>query len=130
MVARNRAANISKLFDFIKQVIERYRGINVICGSACDAMVLGSLIKGLSAAGVWPIQEPPYDGITFNELASVIADLKAVSLCDEIDSYVGIPISPSGGHALHILFSYKALSVADKVTGLDINTFQRRKRAS
>ncbi|PMD57210.1 uncharacterized protein K444DRAFT_632344 [Hyaloscypha bicolor E] len=87
MVARNRAANISKLFDFIKQVIERYRGINVICGSAYDAMVLGSLIKGLSAAGVWPIQEPPYHGITFNELASVIADLKAVSLCDEIDSY-------------------------------------------
>jgi len=87
-------------------------------------MVLGSLIKRLSAEGVWPIKEPPYDDIAFNELATVIADLKAVSLCDEIDSHVGIPIAPSG-HGLHIsfLFLNEALSVADKVTGLDINTF-------
>jgi hypothetical protein len=84
-------------------------------------MVLGSL-KRLSAEGVWPIREPPYDGVAFNELATVIADLKAVSLCDEIDSHVGIPISPSG-HGLHILFLTEALSVSDKVTGLDINTF-------
>jgi hypothetical protein len=85
-------------------------------------MVLGSLIKGLSAEGIWPIREPPYDGITFNKLITVIADLKVMSLCDEIDSHVGIPTSPSG-HGLHISFLNKALSVADKVTGLDINTF-------
>jgi hypothetical protein len=89
-------------------------------------MVLGSLIKRMSAEGVWPIRGPPYDGIAFNELAPVIADLKAVSLCDEIDSHVGIPISPSG-HGLHIQFWNEAVSVADKVTGFDINTFYMRK---
>jgi hypothetical protein len=90
-------------------------------------MVLGSLIKGLSAEGVWPIPEPPYEGITFNELATKIAYLKVVSLCDEIDSYNGIPIAPSG-HGLRISLIDKVESVADKVTGLDINAFKRRKR--
>jgi hypothetical protein len=69
MIARRRERAIALVFDVIKKAIERYQGDKIICqsprnGYACDGMVLGCLIKSLTAAGIWPIPEPPYKDVT------------------------------------------------------------------
>lgn len=109
--------NISAMFDTIKQAIQQYQGSWLICGYACDAMVLGSLIKSLSTAGIWPIPEPPYEGVTFSQLVDSIEGLEIVSLCDKTN--------PDGshlaarGHRLNNSFLEQLYRIEGKITGLE-----------
>jgi hypothetical protein len=119
---------MTSTFRIIKEAIERYRGSKAICsskrnGSACDAMILGYLIKGLSAAGLWPVPEPPYEDITFSQLVVHIEGLEIVSLCDKMDPDSSHQLPK--GHRLLDSFLDQVDSVEAKLTGLDIKAFQR-----
>jgi hypothetical protein len=49
--------------------------------SACDAMLLGSLLRGCQNAGLWPPPVAPYEGLTFDGVAGKIASFNIQTLC-------------------------------------------------
>lgn len=55
-----------------------------ICGLSCNAMVLESLIKGLSAAGVYPLPKRPYNGISYANLSKVLQSITFPSMCESM----------------------------------------------
>ena len=56
-------------------------------GGSCDAMVLGSFLRGLSAAGLWPCPDLPYESQSIFNVSSQLANLRMSSLCERVDIY-------------------------------------------
>lgn len=50
---------------------------------AQDAMVLGSLINGVSKLGVWPLPQQPFDGIIYQDLSEGLKKLQVFFYCSE-----------------------------------------------
>ena len=50
--------------------------------TACDMMVLGSIVKGAALAGIYPIPISPHHEMTFNHLATSLRQLKTMSYCE------------------------------------------------
>jgi hypothetical protein len=136
MVEESRNTNISALCGIIARAISKYQGSELICSTshnpaACDAIVLGSLIKTLAANGLWPIPEPPYKDITITDVLLKIFKLTIVSLCDESGSTVGKKLIPPAfhsakGHGLRHLLEDEACAIYSNLTGLDLKTFKRQ----
>ncbi len=66
--------------------IAKYLTPKTLCSSSCpadcDAVVLGSLIKGSVAIGIWPRPEDPYEGMTLKNLVSQIRQLQIFDECN------------------------------------------------
>lgn len=71
--------------------ITAYLTPDILCNNgkqfSCDAIVLGSLLKGSAAIGIWPRPEVPYRGITFKGLASQVREMKVLDSCNQRDGY-------------------------------------------
>ncbi|KAI9764596.1 MAG: hypothetical protein M1840_008325 [Geoglossum simile] len=87
-IYEKRQAAIAGLLAKLHNLLERYEtsGLSTAYPSgpmcyngdlACDAMVLGSLRKGMRAAGLLPPPEPPYERLSF---ASLVADLEMMRM--------------------------------------------------
>ena len=50
--------------------------------SACDAMVVGGLMKATQRAGLWPYPKPPYKHLTVKGLEGDLQSLEIRTLCD------------------------------------------------
>jgi hypothetical protein len=68
--------SIKSTIQVIYDLITKYSGLEIICPSidrfACDATLLGSLLKSLAIIGISPRPKDPYLGITFKRLAEQI----------------------------------------------------------
>ncbi|KAL7269957.1 hypothetical protein RUND412_007345 [Rhizina undulata] len=77
-----RLATIDKLLDIPYVRIDRYENTkNTICQQrynqkACDALVYGSLIRGLQIAGFWPRKKPEETHVSIDQLASTLDGLE------------------------------------------------------
>ena len=86
-----RQATIDKLLDIPYAHVDRYENANdIICRRKsrqkdCDALVYGSLIRGLQIAGLWPRKKPEEIHISIDQLASTLDSLEIFVLPD-IDS--------------------------------------------
>lgn len=87
---------------------------------ACDAMVLGTLLKGCVKAGIWPAPEYPYRGFAIRQALTEIKAFKIHSLCEVnkegvYDMYRNRP--HLGGKASHDLAKQFLESVTKDVQG-------------
>jgi hypothetical protein len=93
MVQEHRNKAISEMILVIYNHITTYFTPDIICGHsdsdqfACDANVLGSLLKSSATIGIWPRPKVPYHGITFSSLASKIREMKVLDTCKRRDSF-------------------------------------------
>ncbi|KAH0555722.1 hypothetical protein GP486_006333 [Trichoglossum hirsutum] len=80
---------ISGIIDMLQGLVERYKETTTIrCGNGsqdCDAMVLGSLIRGMKTVGLRPPPEPPYEGLSTVGLVNKLARLPFPSHCASYD---------------------------------------------
>jgi hypothetical protein len=63
---------------------------------ACDAMILGSVLKSAFNVGLWPLPEAPYSGLTVTRVMDAACGLKMQSLCETIGRETSGP-----GHGSH-----------------------------
>jgi hypothetical protein len=88
---------LSHIFQTITSLIEDYQKPTGFCqrpkdyrsyeisydhGSACDAMVLGTLLRGYVKCGIWPIPMAPYTGLTVQRVLKEVLTLKVQTLCE------------------------------------------------
>lgn len=84
-----RQSAIETIVNVIHSLITKYMDGQTHCDTgmdedlrfACDAMLLGSLMKGSSKIGIWPRPEAPFFGKKFNDLAAEIRKIKMVDVC-------------------------------------------------
>jgi hypothetical protein len=127
----HRAAAIENAILIVHNLIVRYSG-PVICPVvwnendklACDALLLGSLIKGSAAIGIYPIIFAPYHGIVFKDLATQIRELKVFDVLHDVcNQSFGRYQSNSDAHGVKssIEASMNALECA--MIGLNLEDF-------
>lgn len=83
-IEKTRTRAIDICFWGVQFYIDQYLKGSANCKAhdhSCDAMVLGSLLKELAAAGLYPIPASPYRGIAFSTLSKSLKSMKLVSLC-------------------------------------------------
>lgn len=65
---------------------------------ACDAMILGSLLKTAYDGGLWPIPKDPYHGLTVTKVIDAARELKIQSLCDTLSKApIVMPVDEAHG---------------------------------
>lgn len=80
------------VITLVREGIEKYQGPEVHCkynsgyeaqerNSACDALQLGSLLRGASAIGIWPVPAPPYEGLSWESVEAKLRRMKVTPLC-------------------------------------------------
>jgi hypothetical protein len=123
------------VFQTITSHVEKYQKQTIICrrpkaykAVACDAMTLGSFLKGCIEAGIWPTPLDPYQGFTVQSVLNRIAALRISSLCEiNQDGMRGYGCS-SGGKDAHDLIKTSMLSLksyAESVLeGLELKDFK------
>jgi hypothetical protein len=87
----HRAAAIEGAMHAVHSLITRYSSPEVFCPAvwdennnlACDSLLLGSLIKGSAAIGIWPRIPSPYPGIVFQDLATQVRELRVFDVCNQ-----------------------------------------------
>lgn len=119
---------MSKMLEVVKGTIKRYEGKRVNCpcakhGPACDAMVLGSLIKSMVEYKVWPIPESPYQRFNLGEFWSIFSILDIKTLCSNGPACQWPSLL--NDHGVCDSIEKKVDAIKDKVTGLDIKNFKR-----
>jgi predicted DNA-binding protein len=91
--------------------------------------VLGSLLKGSAAIGIWPRPEVPYHGITFKSLASQVREMQVLDNCNQRDRYY----SSGNGHGVKDAIEASIRSLEDQFCGLKLGSFlpeaQNRKKS-
>ena len=93
-IIKDREQAVLAAISFIHTLIDKYMVGKTLCdGSlddelryACDAMVLGSLMKGSRKIGIWPKPEAPFNGQTFQNLARSIRSIRILDVCNKSSS--------------------------------------------
>jgi hypothetical protein len=85
-IQQRRLNGIESAIQVIYDLITKYSGPDIVCnnahvGFACDATLLGSLIKSSAAIGIYPRPKYPYPGVTFNTLAEQIREMQILDDC-------------------------------------------------
>ncbi|KAE9378212.1 hypothetical protein N431DRAFT_399726 [Stipitochalara longipes BDJ] len=128
----HRAAAIENAILIVHNLITRYSGPNILCPVvwdesdklACDSLLLGSLIKGSAAIGIYPRINAPYHGVVFKDLAAQIRELKVFDVLHDVcNNGLGRYQSSSDSHGVKssIEASMNALECA--MIGLNLEDF-------
>src|SRR5579871_6603400 len=85
-INRRREKALSDALDVIYSMIENdqeggYCKRTDGRAAGCDAMLLGSLLRGCQNAGIWPPPVAPYKALTFKALKDKISSLEIQTLC-------------------------------------------------
>lgn len=103
---RNEARNHTPWFNKSSRAIgsvNLYGNINKDTREACNSMILGSLIRSLSKAGIWPAPTRPYKGASLKSISKSIQYMKLCSLCNAVISgHKRYNFPPSHDNAPHL----------------------------
>jgi hypothetical protein len=96
---------------------------------SCDAMLLGSLMKGSRKIGIWPRPEAPFNGHKYKDLAKAIRGLKMLDVCGKSagrkwSSYGGFE---GNAHGLEDLIENELKAVEESLGDLDLEKFSNEK---
>lgn len=101
--------------------ITAYLTPDILCSNneqfSCDAIVLGSLLKGSAATGIWPRPTIPYHDITFKSLASQIREMQVLDTCKHRDRYYKF------SHGVKDAIEASIRSLEDEFCGLKLDSF-------
>jgi hypothetical protein len=86
-------------------------------------MILGSLVRGSDAIGLWPIPTEPFASLIFCEILEQIRTIQIFDLCD-IDGNRYRKSHAAHGVRDHFVASMNSLE--DKLCGLDIWDFKEK----
>jgi hypothetical protein len=69
--------------DYLRDLLNSYMSDHQQCSCSqnCDAMVLGSLMKGLNARGLFPLPEADALAMSIKDLFSQLRTMNLASLC-------------------------------------------------
>ena len=122
---------MGRLFTCIARALKKYQDTKArpSCsardgGSACDAMMLGSVIRALIDVALWPLPEYPYGPLTYSQLVANIKGLEFVSLCDKLRHASGHHVSKMGHGLLRELLDNIAYVEEDLFQGLEMKEFK------
>ena len=107
-----------------------FSGNRVKKNTACDGLILGSLLKSAAMNGLWPPPPHPYTGLTFSGMLTRARMLDVTALCDEpISTFsAGNIIAPSHGVKQSICAQMDTLE--NNMNGLDLKTFKEPQNGS
>lgn len=120
----------------IHSLITRYMDGKTICdGSvdddsryACDAMVLGSLMKSSRKMGIWPKPETPFTGRNFKDLAHSIRGIRILDVCQKSRSRRLTSLNPTSNcHKLEDSIETSMESIESGLDGLEIADYPKKK---
>jgi hypothetical protein len=114
--------------EVMHDLIIKYSTSEILCHNdnqfACDAVVLGSLLKGSATIGIWPQPKEPFDGMTFKELASQILEMQVLDDCNQRQG----PYYYSGNrHGVKDSIEASIRSLEDQLCGLNLKDFLPKK---
>lgn len=106
-IETSRQSGISRIIALINTNISAYMSDTVQCDTlwhesdsdmdvGCDAMLLGSLMKGLSSNQMWPLPTAPYDGLSILGTAKKVQGLRLLSICET--PFYSMDPPPAPGH--------------------------------
>lgn len=87
---KRRHEALSELYAIIGEAVERCQHNDGMCfrtdsyKNACDAMLLGSLLRSAKSCGIYPTPAPPYSQVSVCQLISTLREIEVVALCDSI----------------------------------------------
>ena len=120
----------------IHTLINRYLEGRTICngafdeelGYACDAMVLGSLLKSSRKIGIWPKPEAPFSGRKFKDLARAIRSIKILDVCKKTSSRRLHMLGPSSNcHGLEDSIAASMKSIEAGMDGLELSDYPKER---
>lgn len=84
-IQERRIEAIGRTITIVHDHIDKYLTSDILCSRdnqfACDAIVLGSILKSSIDIGIWPRPEVPYCGMTFKNLASQVRGMTVLDQC-------------------------------------------------
>lgn len=131
LIEKGRLIAIAGIIASIDTIIREYNTGAIRCKTtnqlvmdanlACDGLVLGTLMKGISGLSLWPLPTAPYEGISVERLAKQVRNLKILALCEN-NRFYGNTFSnaPVPGHGVMKRLRDKADKFESGAKGLDI----------
>jgi hypothetical protein len=127
---------LSKAIQVVGKAIKKYHGPRVHCtskfglketakNSACDALILGSLLRGALAIGIWPPPSAPFPVMSCNTTIAEIRNLNITAVCDSsitTSTWTPAPPAPSHGVKASITKDMDALGIL--MGGLELKDFK------
>lgn len=128
VILAHRAAAIEGTMLIVHNLIVRYSTSEILCPVvwdknnklACDSLLLGSLIKGAAAIGIWPKRNAPYHGIVFKDLANQVRELKVFDVCNHS---FGKYQSSSDAHGVKDSIEASVSALEGAMSGLNLGDF-------
>jgi hypothetical protein len=121
-----RIEGIEGTIKIMHDLITKYSGPETVCqnnsGFACDAILLGSLLKRSAAFGIWPQPKDPYPGITFKTLADQIRGMQVLDDCSQ-SGRGGRHYSSARDHGIKDSIEASIRSLEDRMCGLPLGSF-------
>ena len=94
---------------------------------ACDAMVLGSLLKSSRRIGIWPQPEAPFNGRKFKDLAEAIRGIRILDVCNKSSRTLKSIGSSSNCHGLEDSIEASMQSIEAGLDGLELSKYARKR---
>ncbi|KFY67656.1 hypothetical protein V496_01480 [Pseudogymnoascus sp. VKM F-4515 (FW-2607)] len=130
-IQEHRIEAIGRAITIVHDHIATYLTSDILCSSDkqfdCDAIILGSLLKGSIGIGIWPRPEVPYCGMTFKNLASQVRKMRVLDQCSQ-DRYCRGYSSDS--HGVMEAIEASMISLEGQFLGLGLDSFLLGTRSS
>ena len=129
-IEKDRNEAMFELYALIDQTIRRYQRAEILCGRtdqnnvACDAMLLGTLLKSATVDGLYPAPPSPYKEISFSKLVELARNLKVEALCDRLSRIQINGKYPEPMHGFKARVEEKIKELEERLSGLDIKRFK------
>ncbi|KAJ5035107.1 uncharacterized protein L3040_008368 [Drepanopeziza brunnea f. sp. 'multigermtubi'] len=127
-----RVSAISTAIDTVHALIIKFMDGTDHCDAAidddlryaCDAMVLGSLLKSSRKIGIWPKPEAPFLGRRWRDLAKKLRGIKVLDVCNKTSSRRWNSHGPSGNaHGIEDEIEGVLKDVEKGLEGLNLKDF-------
>ncbi|KAH7312037.1 hypothetical protein BKA65DRAFT_518044 [Rhexocercosporidium sp. MPI-PUGE-AT-0058] len=134
-IKQARVSAMETALSVIHTLITKYMDGSALCDAAldeelryaCDAMVLGSLLKSSRKIGIWPKPEAPFAGRKYNGLAKAIRGIRILDVCNKTSSRRWNSHGPSGNsHGLEDVIEEKLKEVEKELDGLRLFDFAKK----
>lgn len=120
-IQEHRNEAIEGIITVIYDYIAKHLTPDILCSDggdfACDAQVLGSLLKSSLTIGIWPRPAIPYRGITFSRLATQTREMQ---ISDECAYRNGYSYGRGCGHGIKDTINASIKSLEDQYPGLKL----------
>ncbi|RDW61014.1 hypothetical protein BP6252_12397 [Coleophoma cylindrospora] len=135
-ILETRVKFIAAVLSAIEATIERHKNPIAVCNrnryvepqasnarTACNDMVLGSLIRSAMLAQLWPAPRSPYKGRNFVDIVAQVENFQINSLCEQ----VGNRDDPKtrNTHGVKERLKTSSTSTRDNFHGLGLNEFMK-----